>query len=78
MLHRSATGTGIGLRRFILMYAPNPEQAVKMRNLAQRLRHDADETCDTWYRCQMQVAALDLESAAEALERAPWLPSLAH
>lgn len=54
------------------MYAENTEQAVKMRALARRLRHDADDTCDTWYRCQMQIAALDLEAEADRLERDAW------
>jgi hypothetical protein len=54
------------------MYARNPEQAVKMRCIAQRLRHDADRTSDTWYRCHMQIAALDLEAEADRLERAAW------
>jgi hypothetical protein len=57
------------------MYAANPKQAVKMRDLALRLRHDADGTTDTWYRCQMQVAAQDLEAEAERLERADFQQS---
>ena len=55
------------------MYAESSEQAVKMRDLARRLRHDAEETRDSWYRCQMQIAALDLESAADRLDRAGWM-----
>jgi hypothetical protein len=58
------------------MYAANPEQAVKMRDLARKLRHDAGETRDSWYRCQMQIAALDLEAAADRLERAAWRQAL--
>ena len=50
------------------MYAANSEQAVKMRELARRLRHDACDTSDAWYRCQMQIAALDLEAEAERLD----------
>ena len=60
------------------MYAENPEQAVKMRALARRLRQDAEETRDSWYRCQMQSAALDLEAAAERLERTGLAPPGLH
>jgi hypothetical protein len=56
------------------MYASNSEQAVKMRELALRLRHGAGETRDSWYRCQMEIAAQDLEAEAEKLERAGWMP----
>ena len=58
------------------MYAANSEQAVKMRDLARRLRRDAVDTCDSWYRCQMQNAALDLETEADRLDRAPAAPDL--
>jgi hypothetical protein len=58
------------------MYAANSEQEVKMRELARRLRHDACDTSDAWYRCQMQIAALDLEAEAERLDRATWKPPL--
>lgn len=47
-----------------------------MRELARRLRHDACDTSDAWYRCQMQIAALDLEAEAERLDRATWKPPL--
>jgi hypothetical protein len=57
-----------------LMYAVNSEQAVKMRDLAQRLRRDLRETQDSYYRRMMLLAALDLEGAAENLERAGWKP----
>jgi hypothetical protein len=57
-------------RRCLTMYTANSEQAVKMRGLARRLRHDADSTSDSWYRCQFHLAALDLEAEAERLERA--------
>ena len=62
------------------MYTTISEQAVKMREIARRLRHDADDTSDNWYRCQMQIAALDLEAEADRLERASWrpLPRLVH
>ena len=56
------------------MYAANSEQAVKMRGLAQRMRRDAGETAGSYYRRMMQLAALDLEVAAERLERAGWQP----
>jgi hypothetical protein len=58
------------------MYVANSEQAVKMRGLAQRMRHDAGETANSYYRRIMQLAALDLEIAAEKLERAGWAPHL--
>ena len=51
------------------MYAPNCEQAVKMRGLAAQMRRRVQETDDDYYRRLFQNAALDLESAAEALER---------
>ena len=54
------------------MYAGNPEQAVKMRGIARRLRQDARETADSYYRRIMQMAALELEGEAEKLERAGW------
>lgn len=55
------------------MYAANSEQAVKMRGLARQLRHDAQETGDTFYRRLFQKAALELEGAAERLERDGWV-----
>ena len=58
------------MRRFIPMYAPNCQQAVKMRVLAAQLRRQVGETGDAHYRRLFQNAALDLESAAETLERA--------
>jgi hypothetical protein len=59
------------------MYAPNHEQGVKMRyGLAGQMRRRAYETDDSYYRRLFQNAALDLESAAEALERAAWRPHL--
>jgi hypothetical protein len=51
------------------MYAPNCEQAVKMRGLAAQMRRRVQETGDDYYRRLFQNAALDLESAADALER---------
>ncbi|HJR55775.1 MAG TPA: hypothetical protein VJ798_04285 [Rhizomicrobium sp.] len=45
-----------------------------MRGLAQRMRRDAGETADSYYRRMMQLAALELEGAAEGLERAGWQP----
>jgi hypothetical protein len=57
------------MRRFTVMYAPNCQQAVKMRGLAAQLRCRVRETGDEYYRRLFQNAALDLESAAEALER---------
>jgi hypothetical protein len=60
------------VRRYLLMYAANSKQAVKMRGLARRLRHDAEGTSDSWYRCQFQLAALDLEAEADRLERTAW------
>ncbi len=56
------------------MYADNSEQAVKMRGLAQKLRHEAEETCDSFYRRMFQNAALDLEDAAAQAERGGWHP----
>ena len=56
------------------MYAPNPEQAVKMRDLAAQLRCRAAETGDGYYRRLLHNAALDLEIAADHLERAGWEP----
>ena len=56
------------------MYAENPEQPVKMRELARRLRQDARETTDSFYRRLFHGAALELEGAAEGLERAGWKP----
>ena len=58
-----------------LMYAANSEQAVKMRGLAQRMRQDAQETGDSYYRRMLQIAPLDLEGAAEKLERNGWQPA---
>jgi hypothetical protein len=52
------------------MYAGNTEQAVKMRGLARRMRHDAEETVDSYYRRLFQDAARDLEREADRLERA--------
>jgi hypothetical protein len=54
------------------MYATNPEQAVKMRDLAGWMRCQAGETHDFWYRKLFQRAALELEGKAEALDRAVW------
>jgi hypothetical protein len=51
------------------MYAANPEQAVKMRGLAQRMRHDAEETADWHYRHMFHKAARELEEKAARLER---------
>jgi hypothetical protein len=56
------------------MYAANSEQAVKMRGLARRMRDGAAETAGSYYRRIMLGAALDLEGAAERLERAGWRP----
>jgi hypothetical protein len=56
------------------MYAANSEQAVKMRGLAQKIRHEAQETEGAHYRRMFENAALDLESAAERAERAGWRP----
>jgi hypothetical protein len=59
------------------MVAPNPEQAVKMRrSLAGQMRRRACETGDSYYRRLFHDAALELEVAAEALERASWRPPL--
>jgi hypothetical protein len=52
------------------MYAPNCEQAVKMRGLAAQMRCRGRETVDEYYRRLFQNAALDLERAADALEQA--------
>lgn len=46
-----------------------PEQAIKLRALAARMRHDADETLLPVYRYKFEAAALDLEAQAERLER---------
>jgi hypothetical protein len=54
------------------MYAPNCEQAVKMRGLASQMRRCGRKAGDEYYRRLFQNAALDLESAADALERADW------
>lgn len=54
------------------MYAVISEQAVKMRGLARRMRHDAQKTGDSYYRRMLQLAALDLEDAAEKLDRGGW------
>ena len=56
------------------MYAGNHEQAVKIRGIAGRLRRDAGETADSYYRRIMQLAALELEGEAERLERTGWRP----
>ena len=58
------------------MYAVNPEQAVKMRGLAAQMRRRVRETDDAYYRRMFQNAALDLETAADTLERAGWKPPL--
>ncbi len=60
------------------MYAANSEQAVKMRGLAQKMRHDARQTDDEFYRRLFQYAALDLEDAAERAERDCWQPPVRH
>jgi len=57
------------MRRFTVMYAPNCEQAMKMRGLAAQMRRRLRETGDAHYRRLFRNAALDLENAAEALER---------
>jgi hypothetical protein len=57
------------------MYAANSEQAVKMRRLALKMRHEAQETDDLFYRCMFQNAAIDLESEAERVERKSWRSS---
>jgi hypothetical protein len=54
------------------MYAPNAEQAVKIRALAAQMRGRVRETEDSYYRRLFQDAALDLESAADRLERKAW------
>jgi hypothetical protein len=41
-----------------------------MRGLARRMRHDAEETVDSYYRRLFQDAARDLEREADRLERA--------
>lgn len=46
-----------------------PEQAVKLRALAAKMRHDADDTMLPIYRCKFEAAALDLEVQADRLER---------
>ena len=56
------------------MYAANSEQAVKMRVLAAQMRGRIQETEDRYYRRLFQDAALDLESAADRLERDGWRP----
>lgn len=58
------------------MYAANPEQAVNIRGLARKMRREARETDDLFYRRMFQYAALDLEGAAELAERAGWRPPL--
>jgi hypothetical protein len=58
------------------MYAPNAEQAVNIRSLAVRMRGCARQTADSYYRRLFQDAALELESAADRLERRAWRPPL--
>jgi len=58
------------------MYAENAEQAVKMRELAAQMRGRVQETQDSYYRRLFQDAALDLEGAADRLERDAWRPPL--
>jgi hypothetical protein len=58
------------------MYAENAEQAVKMRELAAQMRGRVQETSDSYYRRLFHGAALDLESAADRLERDGWRPPL--
>ncbi len=58
------------------MYAANPKQAMKMRGMACKMRHEALETDDLFYRRMFQYAALDLEGAAESAERSGWRPPL--
>jgi hypothetical protein len=54
------------------MYAENPKQAVKMRGFATRMREDARETTDKFYRRLFENAALDLEGEAEQMDRNCW------
>ena len=56
------------------MYVVISEQAVKMRGLARRMRHDAREIRDSYYRRMLEIVALDLGGAAEKLERDGWRP----
>ena len=56
------------------MYAINPEQGVNLRGLALAMRARALETGDAYYRRLFQDAAMDLEIAAEQLEREAWRP----
>jgi hypothetical protein len=56
------------------MYGAKCEKAVKMRGLARRMRHEAQQADDSFYRRLLQDAALELEGEAERLERTGWRP----
>ena len=47
-----------------------------MRDLAQRLRGQMRESCDSYYCRLFQTAAMELEDAADALDRTVRLPPL--
>ena len=51
------------------MYNLVPEQAMKMRGLAQQLRHHAQETGNAEYIWKFERTATDLEASAERMVR---------
>ncbi len=46
-----------------------PDQAIKLRALAAKMRHDAGDTMLPVYRRKFEITALDLEAQADRLER---------